>query len=410
MRRRPGERIALALALAVLAVAAAVAVSGAAAADFNVDGGPCRETPGDPLLLRCPTAYVGATYEVQLESEEDSGCYPSIWYEIVNSSLPTGLSMTSAGLISGVPTGTGLTRFWVWVHDMVPPCGWDDRSEREFSIPVDPGLAIVDAPIAPATVGQPYTQTLATKQVTSLNPPEGPDVQATWTLDSGSLPPGITLSSGGVLAGTATAEGSYQFAVKAQYGSPSDTKTYTLTVRQPVVVRAPFGPTVRPSAEVGIPFSRSAAATGGSGTYTWSVSSGALPPGLALDAGKGTVAGTPSAAGTFTFGLTATDADGRTSTVNSALRVARPLVVKTLSLKAARVGRLHRSKVASAGGVQPVTWRLVGGKLPPGIRFARALGTFAGVPHRAGTFRGILEARDALGATARGSVLFAVKR
>jgi hypothetical protein len=324
--------------------------------------------------------------------------------------------MTRDGVVSGVPAEAGLRRFWVWVHDLTAAqggpswCVFDDQSEREFSIPVDPGLAIVDASIAPATVGQPYTEKLATKQVTSLNPPAGPDVQATWSLASGALPPGITLSSEGVLAGTATSEGSYQFAVRAQYNSPSDTKTYTLTVRQPVVVRSPFAPALRPSAEVGIPFSRSATATGGSGTYTWTVSSGALPPGLALDASKGTVAGTPSAAGTFTFGLTATDADGRASIVSSALKVARPLALKTRSLKTAKVGRAHRSKVASVGGVTPVKWRLVGGKLPPGIRFVRALGRFAGVPHRAGRFRVIVEARDALAASVRGSVVFAVKR
>jgi hypothetical protein len=61
---------------------------------------------------------VGAPYEVQIETDEISGCYPFIWIQIVNSALPPGLSMTQGGLISGVSTETGFTRFWLWNHDL----------------------------------------------------------------------------------------------------------------------------------------------------------------------------------------------------------------------------------------------------------------------------------------------------
>ena len=97
------------------------------------------------ILSRCPTAFVGVKYEVQLVSEEDSGCVPYDWFEVVNSSLPAGLTMTRDGLISGVPTNAGFVRFWVWNHDLTAAeggpdwCQFEDRSEREFSIPVDPG-------------------------------------------------------------------------------------------------------------------------------------------------------------------------------------------------------------------------------------------------------------------------------
>ena len=74
-------------------------------------------------------------------------------------------------MISGVPTGAGFTRFWIHNHDLTQPqggpewCRRDDVSEREFSIFVDPGLAIVNPSVKPATVGQPYTDTLAAKHV-----------------------------------------------------------------------------------------------------------------------------------------------------------------------------------------------------------------------------------------------------
>lgn len=400
----------------MLGVFAAIAVSGASAADFEGDNGACRETPGEAALLRCPTGYVGVPYEVEIESEEGSGCEPYDWFEVVNSSLPAGLSMSRDGAISGVPTVAGLARFWLWNHDLTAAqggpswCEREDRSEREFSIPIDPGLAIINPSVKPATVGQPYTDTLATKQVVSLNPLTGSDVQATWSLESGAFPPGLTLSKDGALAGTPTSEGSYEFVVKAQNGGPVDTETYTLTVRQLVVVKSPFAPAQRPNAEVGVRFAKTFTATGGSGTYTWSLSSGALPSGVALDASKGTLSGTPLAAGSFAFGLSATDAEGRVATVNASLAVAPRLAIKTLRLTAAKLARTYRASLVTVGGVAPLRWRVVRGKLPSGVRLSQKLGTLAGTPRRIGTYRVTVEARDALGARSQRTLVLLVER
>jgi large repetitive protein len=396
------------VAFVVVCTLAAIAVAGGSAADFEADNGPCPETPGNGALLRCPTAYVGQAYEAQIESEDGSGCEPYVWYEIVNSTLPAGLSMSREGLISGVPTGgPGLGRFWVWNHDLIASqggpswCTFDDRSEREFSIPVDPGLAIVNQSVKPASVGVPYSETLTAKRVETLNPVTGQDVQAMWSLESGSLPTGVTLSPTGVLSGTPTSEGSYQFVVKAQDGSPFDRETYTLVVRQTVTVRLPFAPGQRPSAEVGARFAKSATATGGTGSYTWSLATGALPAGLVLNAGSGAIAGSPQSAGTFAFSLTATDAEGRVATANGSLTVAPRLTIKTVRLKPARVGRAYRARVVTAGGVQPLRWKVLTGQLPKGIRLDSTLGNLAGTPARAGSVGVTLQVTDGLKVVAK---------
>lgn len=407
------------LAVIVAGLFAAIAVTGASAADFEKDGPPCPEAPGNTALSLCTTGYVGVPYEIEIESEEGSGCTspgnPYVWLEVVNSTLPAGLSMSREGVISGVPTGAGLTRFWLWNHDLTfaqggPDwCQSEDRSEREFSIPIDPGLAIVNPSVKPATVGQPYTETLATRQVVSLNSLTGPDVPATWSLQSGALPPGITLSAAGVLSGTPTSEGSYQLVVRAVNGSPSDTETYTLSVRQPMSVKSPLGPVRRPVGEVGVRFGKTFTATGGSGTYRWALTSGGLPPGVALDASKGSITGTPQTAGNFAFALTATDSEGRVANASAPLVIAPRLVIRTLRLKSAKLARTYQMKLATAGGVQPLKWRVVRGKLPLGISLSQTTGTIAGTPGRTGSFSVTLEARDALGAKSQRALVLVVK-
>ena len=65
------------LAIVLMTLFAAVAVSGAAAADFEKDAGSgadCTEPAGGGFVLRCPTASVGQEYEIEMESEEGSGC------------------------------------------------------------------------------------------------------------------------------------------------------------------------------------------------------------------------------------------------------------------------------------------------------------------------------------------------
>jgi large repetitive protein len=406
------------LALAVVGALAAIAVPTASPADFDGDNGPCRETPGNAALLTCPTGYVGAPYATTIATDPDSGCYPYIWIQIVDSALPPGLSMSQTGDISGTPTDAGITNMWLWDHDLTAAmggpswCNRDDVSEREFSIPIDPGLAIVDTSLKAGTAGQPYSQTLTARRLQSLSPRTlGPEASVVWSVESGTLPPGITLSPAGALAGTPTANGSYQFVVKAdlQNGSPPATQAYTLTVGGELAVQSPLASAGAPTGEVGIRLAKTFTASGGSGPYTWSLTSGALPAGVALDAANGTIAGTPRAAGRYQFVVTATDSQGRAASANAAIRVAARLALKTQRLAAATVARAYRATLAARGGVQPLKWRIVRGKLPAGTRISPTAGTLTGTPRHAGSFRVTVEARDALGAKSQKTLVLRVR-
>ena len=403
------------LALALVGVLAALAttsasfsVTSASGASF-VDSDPC---PTIGPLFTCPTARVGQPYSIQLKGHDGCDVY---WFEILNSQLPVGLSMNTSGVISGVPTAAGRSEFYVQIHDLTAAnggpswCGGDGVSQKQFLITVDPGLSIVNQAVKGGTIGQPYSETLTAKRVMSTNPLNGTDIQATWSLKSGALPPGVNLTAAGALEGTPTTEGSYQFTVQAQDGGQFDSETYTITVRQPVVITSSFPVATPPKSEVGVPFEATVSATGGTGTYTWTLAAGSLPTGVEFDPTTGAISGTPEEAGRFTFSITATDTEGRVTTLNVTLTVAAELAIKTLRLKAAKVGRLYQAKLATLGGVQPVRWKLLRGKPPLGVRFAKKLGTFVGTPRRAGTFRLTVQASDSLGVKSQKTLVLVVK-
>ena len=147
-----------------------------------------------------------------------------------------------------------------------------------------------------------------------------------------------------------------------------------------------------------VPFDATLTATGGSGTYAWSLTSGALPPGLILE--EGAISGTPTTAGVYAFTATLTDTEGRVANYPARIVVAQKLVVSTLLLRPARQGVYYQAKLKTTGGVVPRTWRIARGPLPRGLRFDRSAGMVFGIPTRPGRYRVTFEATDALGVKA----------
>jgi hypothetical protein len=162
-------------------------------------------------------------------------------------------------------------------------------------------------------------------------------------------------------------------------------------------------------AEVGMPFSSQQSAGGGSGTYTWSVSKGALPAGVTL-ANDGTISGAPTLAGRYAFTLTVTDNESRSKSVDVTLVVKAKLAFKTLKLKNATAGVAYRSKIVMTGGVAPLTWTATG-KVPKGFKLGKT-GLLFGTPTKAtkaGTYRITVTVIDSLGAVAKKTLTLVVK-
>jgi hypothetical protein len=400
------KRFALIAAFAALLVG--VVATPGSAASFD-DTTPC---PAQGPLLVCPKMQVGQAVSLQLRAL--AGCDIYRW-EITNGALPSGLTMSSSGLITGTPTSSGETEPWITVHDLTAPeggnswCGGDNQSQRQFVFTSVPGLSIQNQSVPGGTVGQPYSQTLTALTITNTNPVQGSPASVTWSIASGSLPDGVTLSSTGVLSGTPTAEGSWTFVVRANGGGDAvDTETETLVVRQPVLVSSPFRTTPTQKSEVGVPFSAAQNATGGNGTFTWTLAdNSSLPTGLTL-ATDGTISGTPAVPGRFTFAMRVADGEGRVVTVNGTVVVAAKLAITALKLKPAKVGAPYRATITTVGGVAPAAWS-TRGKLPAGVTFGKRLHLFIGTPRIAGTYRVTVAVVDALGVKAQKRLTLVVK-
>ncbi len=342
-----------------------------------------------------PVGTVGRAYTHWFRG--DGSCGPALPYQfrILSGSLPPGLSLRKDGLVSGTPTESGSWSFWVELSDENPPsASWcvPVTSEREFTIkvvgaaPAAPPLTITTSSAEPGTVGVPYALGMTA---------DGGDTQ-TWSVVAGGLPPGLTLNPAtGALTGTPTAAGAYTFTVRVQDSSRSDSKQLTIAVRTPLAITTPAVPLEEVGEDLLKPLRL--VATGGTGAYVWKVESGTLPGGLSFDAATAEIKGTPLAAGSFPVTLSATDTESRTATASVILRVKAALAVRTRRLQVGRVGRRYDVSVLTRDGVGPVTWRVVGGGFPVGVRLNRASGVVTGTPRHAGLYKLTLEAMDALG-------------
>jgi hypothetical protein len=202
-----------------------------------------------------------------------------------------------------------------------------------------------------------------------------------WVVSSGTLPPGLSLSSTGVLSGTPTTAGSVTFTVRVtDAASRTDTQALTLTVGSSLSI----GTTTVPEGTVGTNYSQQLSATGGAPPYAWSVTSGALPDGLTLSGG-GVLSGTPTAPGNFSFTVAVSDAGNGSASQPLTLAVVAPLGITTTTLPSATSGTAYSQSLEATGGSSPYTWSVASGLLPGGLALSSA-GVLSGTPTTAGDY------------------------
>lgn len=168
--------------------------------------------------------------------------------------------------------------------------------------------------------------------IVAPSPAEGTDTQAsyqlqmqasgpalTWSISAGSLPAGLSINAAtGLISGSPTAEETANFTVQASNAAGADTEDVEITINAaPEITTTTL--TAGTEAEA---YTATLVASGGTGTGTWSVQSGALPDGLSLNANTGEISGTPTTVETANFTVRYTDANGVTDDQALSLEIA----------------------------------------------------------------------------------------
>jgi large repetitive protein len=333
------------------------------------------------------TAPYGAPYTLSFTASGGIGGYSYTQ----GGSLPPGLSF-SAGSVSGTPTTPGSYAFSITATDTGSTgIGAPFSIIQNYTLDVpSPTIAVTPASLPGGTAAALYTQTInASGGVSPL----------TFAVSSGSLPAGLTLSSGGNLAGTPTEVGSFTFSITAtDTNGQSGSRSYTLVIAAPTLALTPA--TGSFNVAYGGTASQSFIANGGNGPYSY-VASGSLPAGVTLNTSSGALSGSSIAVGTYNFTITATDTGtsgaGAPFTVagNYTLVVAPPVVAITpASLPAATVGSSYSNGLAASGGAAPYSFVITAGALPAGLNLSSS-GVLSGIPTAGGSFTFTVTASDA---------------
>ncbi len=230
------------------------------------------------------------------------------------------------------------------------------------------------------TAGTPYNQTITVS----------PNVGGPFTFtSSGTLPPGLTLSSGGVLSGTPTTTGTFNFTVMISgaggFAVCGGSQSYSLVVACPAITLAP---TSLPTGVQGTAYNQSVTASPAGGNYTYAVTTNILPPGLSLNPTTGAITGIPSAPNNYAFVITATGFGACTGSQAYNLLITATcgtITVNPASLPGGVLGAAY-SQTVSATPAAAYSFAVVSGALPGGLTLNAATGVISGTPTAAGTF------------------------
>ncbi len=247
-----------------------------------------------PLVLVAgfPPAVQGQSFAATVRVEGGLAPYR---FCVAQGTLPPGLSLNPVtGTVSGVPAVSGAFAFTLIATDSRFGYGrlLLQINVSSGQIPVSIALNPESAQTVPGAKLQ-FTASVKNTAQTSV----------IWSASAGSISPSGLFTapmSTGTAVITATAAANTRVhasaSISVQSASPLVIATTSLT-----------------GAQVNSSYSSTMAAQGGTAPYTWSLSSGSLPAGLALNS-SGVIAGTVGQAGAFTFTTKVTDASSRTAT------------------------------------------------------------------------------------------------
>ena len=183
--------------------------------------------------------------------------------------------------------------------------------------------------------------------------------------------------------------------LQAAISGTQSSKTVAITVNP-----APAITGATPNGTVGVPYSATLTASGGTGALTLSLASGTLPAGLSFNPKTGVISGTPTANGTSSFTVQVVDQSSVPDTVTVSRQITIGSTAGTLTLggnpPAGVVGTPYTTALTATGGTAPYTFTLASGSLPAGLTLSSA-GIISGTPTASGTSTFTAQLQDASG-------------
>ena len=321
----------------------------------------------------------------------------NVVWTVASGTLPTGMTLAaSTGVITAANAVAGSYAFTLQATDQAGATA----NTGSFTVSVSAPLTAV----APANLSTDANLTASTAAPTTSN-----QVGAvTWALASGTLPAGLVLDGPtGILKATNVAAGTYTFTLAATDAASGTATTGAANVpattdQFSVIVGTALAATAPANLQTHADLTASTAApvtTGGSGTVSWALASGTLPPGMTLDGPSGILKAANVAAGTYPFTLRATDAVGGTATTAQfTVTVSAPMAATAPKKLNAIVGTSSNVAAPTAtNATGTVTYALTSGSPPTGMSFSTTTGAFSGTPTASGSFPVTVTVADAAG-------------
>lgn len=247
--------------------------------------------PLNILTTTLPNGQVSSAYNHALTAEGGTGSYT---WSLASGSLPAGLTLSPSGVISGTPSAPGVAGFTVQISDS---SSTDTQSLAIIVAPSSPPV-ITTTTLPNGMAGSSYSTTLSAS---------GGVLPFQWALQSGQLPPGLSLSVAGAISGVPTTPGAYSFTVQVQDSfNQIASQALSLPVSPPSTGLSITAVSL-PDGIIGTNYSQTIQATGGTTPYAWAINMGSLCTGLSLNSSTGALSGTVAVPQHCTFTVQVTD-------------------------------------------------------------------------------------------------------